>query len=103
MGSNLTKVMPHVDASKVVSPVFKYSGKCGVYIGRAVLNTGTTAIKAVTRSGVKVMTTVVIPEIKSKAHRDGVVKDLLKMGFNQETTASMMNISQSTVSRIHRK
>ena len=49
------------------------------------------------------MTTVVIPEIKSKAHRDGVVKDLLKMGFNQETTASMMNISQSTVSRIHRK
>lgn len=24
MGSNLTKVMPHVDASKVVSAVFKY-------------------------------------------------------------------------------
>lgn len=103
MGSNLAKVLPHIDADKMVSAVAKFSKKHGAAIGRAVWNNGRTVIKAVTTHGAQVMTTVVIPEVKSKAHRNGLVKDLRKLGFNQETTADIMHISQSTVSRILRK
>lgn len=103
MGSSLARVIPHVDTDKMVSAVAKFSKKYGVAIGRATWNGGRTAIKVITTHGAQVVTTIVIPEVKSKIQRDNLIKDLHKLGFNQETTAAIMRTSQSTVSRVLRK
>lgn len=103
MNSSLAKVLPHIDADKMVSAVARFSKKHGAAMSRVVWNNGRTVMKVFTAHGAQIITTVVIPEVKSKAHRDGLVKDLLKLGFPQGTTADIMHISQSTVSRIHRK
>lgn len=103
MGSSLARVIPHVDADKMVSAVAKFSKKYSAVIGRATWNNGRTAIKAITTHGAQVVTTVIIPEVKTKIQRDNLIKDLHKLGFNQETTAAIMRTSQSTVSRALRK
>lgn len=103
MNSSLAKVLPHIDADKMVSAVARFSKKYGAAMSRVAWNNGRTVMKIFTTHGAQITTIVEIPEVKSKAHRDGLVRDLLKLGFPQGTTADIMRISQSTVSRIHRK
>lgn len=74
MGSSLARVIPHVDTDKMVSAVAKFSKKYGAAIGRATWNGGQTAIKVITTHGAQVVTTIVIPEVKSKSSGTTLLK-----------------------------
>jgi len=109
MPTNLMNVFNSVDLKSVgkkvadiVSLNFASNKKTGTRIARAVLNDGTTLVKRVTPSGVVSEIIHRIPEITSTAQRNAVIKDLAKEKHTQETIAAMLNISQSTVSKVLR-
>lgn len=109
MSTNLMNVFKNVDlksvgktAANVMQLTFKPNKKTGAKIARAVLDDGTTLIKTVTASGVVSETVHKLPEIVSSVQRNAVIKDLAKQKMTQETIASMLDISQSTVSKVLR-
>lgn len=110
MAFNLTKVFSSSDLTKIgqsfsniMSLSFKTDKKNGSRIARAVLDNGMTLIKKVTASGVVSEEVIKIPEITSIVQRNNVIKDLAKNKMTQEQIASMLDISQSTVSNILKK
>ena len=86
--------------ANIISLAFKPNKKTGAKIARAVLDDGTTLIKTVTASGVVSETVHKLPEIISTVQRNALIKDLAKQKLTQETIASMLDISQSTVSKV---
>ncbi len=110
MAFNLMNVFKSTDLQKfgqtaenVVSLAFKANKKNGSRIARAVLDNGTTLIKTVTATGAVVGQVINLPEITSIAQRNDVIRDLAKNKFTQETIASMLDISQATVSNVLKK
>ena len=88
----------------IVSLSLGKNAKTGERFARAVLDNGTTLIKSVTATGVEKNVKYVIPAFTSVVERNDIIKDLSKnQGLTQEMIASMMNISQSTVSNVLRK
>lgn len=53
-------------------------------------------------SGVVDQREIQIPQYKTKTERDDIVMDLRKQGFTQNEVATIMGISQATVSNIER-
>ena len=100
--SNDLKVAGKTPAN-IVSLAFKPNKKTGDRIVRAALDDGTTLIKTVTASGVVSETVHKLPEIKSVDQRNQVIRDLSKQKMTQETVATMLDISQSTVSNVLKK
>ena len=89
-------------SANVISLTLKPNKKTGAKIARAVLDDGRTLIKTVTASGVISETVHKLPEITSVAQRNSVIKDLAKQKNTQEAIAAMLDISQSTVSKVLR-
>ena len=109
MSVSLMNIFKNVDLKEVgktktnvVSLALKPNKKTGAKIARAVLDDGRTLIKTVTASGVISETVHKLPEITSVAQRNSVIKDLAKQKTTQETIAAMLDISQSTVSKVLR-
>lgn len=103
MGSNLTKVLPSVDTAELISVAAQYSKKFAAMIGHAVWSNGRTGIKIVTSHGAQVFSFVIVPQNMSREQRDGIILDLLKLGFTQSLAGAATGTSQSTVSRVLRK
>ncbi|BAK48449.1 hypothetical protein CXIVA_24820 [Clostridium sp. SY8519] len=111
MGINLLSVFNAKDLGKlsaelsdIVSLNFGTNGKTGEKFARAVLDNGTTLIKSVTATGVEKNVQYIIPAFTSLTERNEIINDLSKnQKLTQEMIASMMNISQSTVSNVLRK
>lgn len=90
-------------ATNVVSLAFKTNKKNGARTARAVLDNGTTLIKTVTASGAVLGEIIKLPVITSIAQRNAVIIDLAKNKMTQEQIASMLDISQATVSNVLKK
>lgn len=110
MATNLLNIFKKDDlkefkksAQNIVALAFKTNKKTGAKIARAVLDDGTTLIKTILSSGVVSETVHRIPEITNMTQRNNVIKDLAKNKFTQETIATLLDISQSTVSNVLRK
>lgn len=110
MSLNLMTVFKNTDfqqfgqsAGNVVSLAFKTNKKNGARTARAVLDNGTTLIKTVTASGTVLGEIIKLPVITSIAQRNAVIIDLAKNKMTQEQIASMLDISQATVSNVLKK
>lgn len=110
MSYNLMTVFKNSDLQKfgqtaenIISLAFKTNKKNGARIARAVLDNGTTLIKTVTASGAVLEQVIKLPEINSVVQRNNVILDLAKNKFTQEQIATMLDISQATVSNVLRK
>lgn len=110
MSFNLMTVFKNTDfqqfgqsATNVVSLAFKTNKKNGARTARAVLDNGTTLIKTVTASGAVLGEIIKLPVITSIAQRNAVIIDLAKNKMTQEQIASMLDISQATVSNVLKK
>lgn len=103
MGSSLERVLPHVNTTELISVAAQYSKKFGALVGRAVWNNGRTAIKIITPHGAEVLSFITVPQNMSKAQRDEIIHDLLKLGLTQALVGAATGTSQSNVSRISRR
>ncbi|MCR5544878.1 MAG: hypothetical protein K6F30_00175 [Lachnospiraceae bacterium] len=90
--------------SDIVSLSIGKNAKTGERFAKVVLDNGTTLIKSITASGVEKEVKYVIPAFTSAMERNKIIKDLSKnQGLTQDMIASMLDISQSTVSNVLRK
>lgn len=103
MGSNLARVLPHVNTNELVSVAAKYSKKIGAVVGQAHWSNGLTAIKIITPHGAQVLISIIVPKVTSKGQRNEVIHDLSKLGFKQALIGVATGTSRSNVSRILRK
>ncbi len=88
----------------IISLNYGFNKKTGEKFARAVLKDGRTLIKSATKTGVEINQTIVIPAFRTVAERNNIIKDLYNnKHLTQELIASMMDISQSTVSNVIRK
>lgn len=80
------------------------NAKTGERFIRAVFANGTTLIKAITATGVEKDVRYKIPPYTSKTQRNNIIRNLSRdEGLTQDMIASIMNISQSTVSNVLKK
>lgn len=82
----------------VASLSIKPNKKTGARIARAVFNDGSTIIKSVSTSGVSSETFSRLPSMTTIKERNRVIRDLPRQHYDLKTIASMLDISESTVS-----
>lgn len=110
MAFNLMTVFKKADLQKfgqttanIISLTFRTDKRTGARITRAVLDNGATLVKTVTATGAVLEEVVKLPKITSVAQRNDVIRDLAKNKKTQEVIAAMLDISQSTVSKVLKK
>lgn len=110
MASDLMRIFKNRDvrragqaAEQVLSLSFKSNKKTGAKVARAVLDRQTTLMETAMASGVVRKEKFYLPEIVSTVQRNSMIRDLAKNKLTQEQIAAMLDISQSTVSRVLRK
>lgn len=92
------------DVSNLISLSVTPNKRSGSLNARAVFNDGRTLYKTVTSTGVEISKAVLLPAINSISERNKVILDLVKkQKMTQEQVAAILNISQSTVSKIINK
>ena len=98
MGSSLAKVINPVSLSNAISATFKPNRKTGAKVAKAVFANGVMKTKMVTKEGIEVFTTYVLPQGVSTA-KSVLAKDLYKNGVKGIDIADLLQVSTSTVSR----
>ena len=110
MSLELTKLFKEIDfgqlkqvGHEIITFTFKPNKKTCAKTVRALCNNGYAMEKTITSSGVEVTNTYIIPVINSIKERNTIIKDLAKQNFTQDKIAALLNVSQSTVSRVLKK
>lgn len=89
------------DVSNLISLSVTPNKRNGSLNARAVFNDGRSLYKTVTSTGVEINKAILLPAINSVSERNKIIKDLvIKQKMTQEQVASILDISQSTISKV---
>lgn len=98
MRNNVATVFTPDNLSKVFTAVFKANKKTGARTAKIVFNDGRMRTQTVTKTGVRIVTEYILPDMKTTADKILAAKDLYKFGAKQVDIADLFHVSQPTIS-----